>query len=217
MPPPDRLSDNVLGVVLAGGQGRRLGGDKALRLLAGRPLITHVIARLRPQLDEGWLSVSCGGDEPDLAKLGLPLIRDTLPGLPGPLAGILAAMLELRRRAKADGWVLSVPTDTPFLPPDLLTRCQQRLGESGAEILLAESAGGLCQVCGLWSSRLAGDLAQSLEAGQNKVLGWAARHRVEQVMFPLQPLGDAEVDPFFNVNTPQDLQLVEKLFSDRSP
>ncbi len=199
----------ITGVILAGGLGRRLGGGKAQRALAGRPLLEHVIARLAPQLAPGRLVLNVNSGAPDLAALGLPIVPDTVTGNPGPLAGILATM----QAVGGAPWVLSAPTDTPFLPFDLVARLAQRQAETGAAIVLANSDAGLCQVCGLWSADLAAALAQSLANGQNKVLDFAADHAFATVRFPLQQIGRATVDPFFNINTPDDLAAAERFLS----
>jgi molybdenum cofactor guanylyltransferase len=201
--------DTVVVVVLAGGLGRRIGGGKAQRLLQGRPLLAHVVARLAPQAGPGRLLLNVNDGAAKLAAYGLPVVADTLAGRLGPLAGVLAAM----QFAKQADWVVSAPTDAPFLPLDLVTtllRCQQ---DTGASIVLAESEAGLAQVCGLWSVQLAEPLAQSLASGQNKVLDFAARHAFATVRFPPQQIGGRSVDPFFNINTPDDLAAAERLLS----
>jgi molybdenum cofactor guanylyltransferase len=204
----NEVPDKVVGIILAGGLGRRLGGGgKAQLLLAGRPLLAHVIERMALQLAPGQLRLNANGDPAELAEFGLPIVPDTIAGRPGPLAGVLAGM-----QTKA-AWVLTVPTDTPFLPLDLLAALIARQAETGAEIVLAASDAGLCQVCGLWSADLAAALAQSLASGQNKVLDFATRHGAVQAHFPLQQIGHATVDPFFNINTPDDLASAERILS----
>ena len=210
------VSDDVLGVILAGGQGRRLGGgDKSQRLLAGRPLLDYVVDRIRPQLAPRRLVLNANGDANRFGAVGLPVIADTMPGQPGPLAGILAAMMAARACSPPCHWVFSVPTDTPFLPRDLLQRLLRELTTGKAGIVLAASAGGLCQVCGLWPLQLAGDLAQSLAGGQNGVLAWASRNRMSTVVFPPEVIGGQPCDPFFNINSPEDLAVAERLVSDQ--
>ncbi len=203
----------VVGVILAGGLGRRLGGGKAQRLLAGRPLLGHVIARLEPQFAPGQLLLNSNGEAVDLAHIGLPTIADSVAGRPGPLAGILAAMIAAKDLPGRPNWVLSAPVDTPFLPLDLVAVLGQRQRETGTAIVLARSDAGLCQVCGLWSVSLAATLAQSLESGQNKVLDFAAQHGAAEGRFPLQRIGSASADPFFNINTPDELAHAERILS----
>ena len=199
--------DAITGVILAGGRATRMGGDKAMRQLAGYPLISRVIDRIEPQLSPGRLFLNA--DHP-LAGIELNLVADTLSGRPGPLAGLLAAMLA----GQDGGWVLSVPTDTPFLPRDLVSRLRHGLFNTGASIALAASANGLCQVCGLWPVHLTDDLARFLASGQNKVLTWASRQSICQIEFPPEQIGRYRADPFFNVNTPEDLAEAERMLSD---
>ena len=203
------LLDEVIGVVLAGGLGRRLGGSKAERKLAGRPLLVHVADRLAPQLVRGNLLLNAN-DAGAWAALGLPIIADTVDGRPGPLAGVLAAMQASGSRVR---WVISAPTDTPFLPLDLVTRLMDQQHDSGAEIVLAASDAGPCQVCGLWSVTLAADLAHCLAIGQNKVMDFVERYAMSSVHFPRQAVGQSSVDPFFNINTADDLAQAERLLS----
>ena len=197
---------DVLGVILAGGAGRRMGGvDKALVLLGGRPLAAHVAARLAPQLEAGRLMLNSNGESGQFAGLGLPLLPDGMAARPGPLAGLLAAM----RAAEASGagWVLSAPVDTPFLPSGLVARLAA--ASRGGAITLAASAGGLCQVCGLWPVELAGPLAESIDSGQNKVMDFVERHPWARVEFPPEVHAGRMIDPFHNLNTPADLALAE--------
>ena len=198
--------DAMTGVILAGGRATRMGGDKVMRPLVGRPLVRHVIDRIEPQLAPGHLFLNA--DRP-VAGIELKLLPDTVAGRPGPLAGLLAAMLA----GQHGGWVLSVPADTPFLPRDLVSRLCQGLANTGAGIALAGSANGLCQVCGLWPVHLADDLARFLASGQNKVLTWASRQTFCQIEFPPEQIGLHRADPFFNVNTPEDLAEAERMLS----
>ena len=208
-PPP--IVNLISGVILAGGRGYRLGGtDKALQMLAGRPLVAHVAARLAPQLPAGRLMLNANGSVEQFAQFALPVFADDVAGQPGPLAGILAA---IRSTEKGVAWVFSAPTDTPFLPSDLVARLAADAEIGGVEIVLAASSGGLCQVCGLWSTSLEHDLAAALASGRNKVLAFAERHRWRQVEFPPVDVGAAAVDPFFNINTPEDLAIATGLLN----
>ncbi|MEX3017025.1 molybdenum cofactor guanylyltransferase MobA [Gymnodinialimonas hymeniacidonis] len=179
----------VPGVILAGGQGRRIGGDKAQRLLAGKPLWRHVHDRLAPQVSE----LVINGPDP----LGsLPVIADKVPGL-GPLGGILAAMTWAESLG-ADN-VLTVAVDTPFLPADLVGRLSE-----GPGIAVAETQDGLHGTTALWPVYLSADLAQALDRGTRKVTDWAAEHTVTRIRFP-----ETVPPPFFNVNTAEDLAQAE--------
>jgi len=203
---------NTSGVILAGGMGRRMGGrEKALIELRGRPLACYVADRLAPQLGPGRLLLNANGPPERFAGIGLPVIADESPNRPGPLAGLLAAMLA----APGSLWIISAPTDTPFLPRDLVRRLMERTGE--AEIVLAGSAGGLCQVCGLWSASLAPALATALASGQNKVLSFVQAHRWVRADFPPEIIEGAEIDPFFNLNTQQDIDFTQQLMRRTKP
>ena len=188
-PGPRRVTPAL--VVLAGGRGSRMGGaDKALLPLAGRPLLAHVLARLA---HDGPRAISANGDPARFAAFGLPVLADTRPDFPGPLAGILAAM----------AWsptpdVVTVPVDAPFLPPDLVARLCA--GRGRAAIAMAASAGRTHPVAALWPTWLRAELAAALDAGQGQVRAFAMRFGVATVDFPT----DAR-DPFVNLNTPADL------------
>ena len=201
---------NTYGIVLAGGLGKRLGhGNKALQVVAGQPLVSHVIDRIKPQLQNGSLWLNANDDATRFASFGLPVLGDTIGGRPGPLAGILVAM----QHAPANSWILSVPADTIFVPRNLFAELCKRQRAAGGGIVLAASAGGACHVCGLWPTQLAGDLAEALAKGENKVQLWAARHGACYAEFPLESIGHTRADPFFNINTPGELTEAEIILS----
>lgn len=195
---PEISRDAVAGVVLAGGQARRMGGMKALRPLAGQPMIAHVIGRIGPQL--GPLAINANA--PGYEGFGLPVLADPVAGFPGPLAGILTGL----RWAAGLGvsHLLSVPGDAPFLPRDLAARLAAA-AEPGRPVI-ARSAAGLQPVVGLWPVALAGELADWLERGSPKVRAWAAACDATICDFPAPEHGP---EPFFNVNTPEELAEAE--------
>lgn len=185
-------------VILAGGLARRMGGgDKGLLPLGGGTVLSAVLARLAPQAAP--LALSANGDPSRFDALRLPVLPDPLPGHPGPLAGILAAM----------GWaaglgadaVLTVPGDAPFLPPDLAARLAARVRASGAPAVAA-SAGRTHPVAGLWPVALAGALREAIGRGDLRVGAFARAQGATPVEFPVPPGGP---DPFLNLNTPGDL------------
>ena len=196
----------MIGLLLAGGRAMRMGGgDKGLRLLAGRPLLDHVIARLRPQLSR--LLLNANGDPTRFAAYGLPVVGDSPPDFAGPLAGILAGLEWAAREAPDCPLLLSAPTDAPFLPRDLVGRLWAGRKAEGADIAMAASGGRTHPVVGLWPVALAPALRHALVAeGLRKVDIWTARYRVAVVDFPSVP-----VDPFFNANRPEDLAEAERL------
>lgn len=197
----------IHGVILAGGLARRMGGgDKALRQIAGRPLLDRVIERLRPQV--AAMALNANGDPARFAAYALPVIADTRPGHPGPLAGVLAGM----EWAAAGGatHILTAAADTPFFPADL----GAKLGEAvaaGAPLAIAatpDAERGLARhpTFGLWPVALRGELSAALEAGLRKVVLWTEQNGAANVRFPAEPY-----DPFVNVNTPDDVTLAEAI------
>lgn len=180
------------------------GGDKGLRLVAGRPLLAHVIERLAPQVSDIILNAS--GAPGRFTGFGLPVVPDTLPGRLGPLAGVLAGM----DRAAAQGTdaIVTVAADTPFFPHDLVTRLFEAAAPSGLALAATRAEGRLWHhpTFGLWPVSLREDLRRALGQGQRKTILWAERHGAGTAEFSTTPF-----DPFFNINTPEDLQMAERL------
>ena len=191
----------LVGLLLAGGQSRRMGGgDKALRLLEGIPLLERVIERLRPQVKA--LVLNANGDPLRFARFALPVAADSVPGFAGPLAGVLAGLDWAVSHRPDCPYVVSVATDAPFLPVDLVARLAEGLDEARADLACAASGGRSHPVFGLWPVRLRGDLRRAVvDHGIRKVDLWTTRHKLTTVPFADQP-----VDPFFNANRPEDFE-----------
>lgn len=191
-------------VILAGGLARRMGGgDKPLRLLHGRTILDHVIDRIDPQC--AGLALNANGDPARFAQWRLPVIADSVEGFVGPLAGVLAGMDWAAERFPQSSFVLSVASDCPFLPADLVVRLSAASAQ--ADIVVATSGGQAHPVIALWRVALRDDLRRALvDEGLRKIDRWTARHRVVHVDWPTEP-----VDPFFNANTPEDIALAERL------
>lgn len=204
--PADHPGADVAAVLLAGGLARRMGGgDKCLRRLGGGTLLTAVIDRVRPQV--AALALNANGDAERFAAYGLPVLGDPLPDAPGPLAGILAGLLWMRQGAPTCRWLLSLPTDTPFLPADLVARLKAAVTVGGAAAAQAASGGRGHPVVGLWPVTAAAALQHALQVeGERRVQRFAARYRPAQVAWPVLPF-----DPFFNANSPDDLREAERL------
>jgi molybdopterin-guanine dinucleotide biosynthesis protein A len=204
--------EGIAGLVLAGGLSRRMGGaDKSLRPLAGRPMIARVIERLAPQVDA--LAISANGDPADHADFRLPVLADLHPGRAGPLAGVLTGMDWVARTAGLSHLV-TVATDAPFLPRDLVARFLERAAPD--RLVLARSAAGRHPVFGLWPVSLRHDLADWLATSPTfKVFAWVERH--DTVWCDFAPESPDAPDPFFNANTPEDLAAAEVLFGDGTP
>lgn len=223
----------ITGLILAGGQSRRMasafggaaGGDKGLLDLAGRPMLAHVIERLRPQV--GHMVVNANGDPARFAAFGLPVVADTIQGFVGPLAGVLAGLRWSAANVPGATHVASVSADAPFLPGDLVERLVSGAGSdpshrtpelkrelrgegsdpmaAAPRIALASSGGELHPVIGLWPVALADDLEAALTSGVRKVLAWTDRHGTLAVAFPFLEIKGRRIDPFFNANTPEEL------------
>lgn len=204
----------VTGVLLAGGLARRMGGgDKCLKPLAGKPLLRHAIDRLAPQT--GALIINANGDPQRFSAFNLPVVADTIEGFAGPLAGILAGMEWARANAPKSRWVVSAATDTPFFPLDLVSRCIGAVGFKENVIALARSGDNLHPVFGLWPVALADDLKAWLSSGDNrKVLAWVGRHEMIEVIFPGFTVAGELLDPFFNANTPDDMDVAEAVIEE---
>lgn len=206
MMPPDSAPPPVVGLLLAGGQARRMGGgDKCLRPLGGRPILAHVIERLRPQVRA--LVLNANGDPARFRAFGLPVVADSVAGYAGPLAGVLAGLDWAAAHAPDCRFVASVPTGAPFLPADLVARLLAGLAADSADMACAASGGRHHPVVGLWPVALREDLRRALTVEEiRKVDVWTGRYRLAVVEFPAEP-----VDPFFNTNRPEDLEEAERL------
>lgn len=197
--------DDTLAVILAGGLARRMGGgDKPLRQVAGRPLLDHLLDRLRPQVAQVVLNAN--GDPARFAAYGLPVIADTLPDHPGPLAGILAALDHAAAQHPDLPWVLSVTGDSPFIPPDLVAGLHAARVAAGVPLACARSDGQAHPPIGLWPVALRAELRAALLAGERKIDRWTTRFGCAHADWPTTPF-----DPFFNANTPDDLEAAERI------
>lgn len=203
---------HIAGIVLAGGLSRRMGGgDKALLALGAKSMLAHVIEHLRPQV--AALAINANGDPQRFAAFGLPVVPDTIDGFVGPLAGVLAGMRWAASNAPAAKWIASVSADAPFLPADLVQRLEAAVENRGNVIAIAQSAGELHPVIGLWPIALADDLDAALRSGLRKVLAWTDRHGTVPVPFDMLKAGDREIDPFYNANTPAELDEARRLLA----
>ena len=196
----------TLGVLLAGGLARRMGGgDKPLRSVAGRTILSRVIARLGPQCD--GLSLNATGDPARFADAGLPVVADTVPDFAGPLAGILAALDYAAANRPEVAFVASAAADTPFLPRDFVSRLHAACAAAGTPLACAESGGRTHPVNALWPIAMRQDLRRALvEEDIRKIDVFTARHGVASAAWEIGPF-----DPFFNANAPEDLVEAEAL------
>lgn len=186
------LHEEISGVILAGGQGRRMGGeDKGLLNFANQPLIEHVLRALSPQLDH--IVINANRNQQHYARYG-EVIADSVSDFAGPLAGMLAAMDQVDSR-----YILSVPCDSPFLPADLLQRLYKQLHEQNANIAVAHDGHRLQPVFALIDTKLRESLRDYLLSGERKIDRWYAQHTMIPVDFSDSP------DTFININRPEEL------------
>ena len=206
------MPPNVVGVVLAGGLSRRMGGgDKALLALGGRTILDHVIERARPQVSQ--LALNANGDAARFARFGLPVIADVVEGHAGPLAGVLTGLEWAAAEAPDCAWVASFASDAPFLSADLVARLWQAVERDGADMACASSAGRHHPVFGLWPVSLAAELRHAVvDEAVRKVDVWTARYSLAVADFETEPY-----DPFFNTNRPEDLAEAEALLARHGP
>jgi molybdopterin-guanine dinucleotide biosynthesis protein A len=211
MSPP--IEARVIGVLLAGGQSRRMGGgDKSLKMLGGQPMLARIIERVRPQV--AGIIINANGDVARFDAFNLPVVPDPIGGFAGPLVGVLAGLrwLEMSSHTDIDA-IITVPTDAPFLPQDIARRLVNARGGKPDRIVLAASGGRTQPVCGLWPASLANDLEAALLDGTRKVLDWTDRHDVVITSFAALKTNGEEIDPFFNTNRPEELAEAEALIA----
>jgi len=199
-------SGPIIGVILAGGQARRMGGaDKCLQPVAGKTILARVIERLRPQVEE--LVLNANGDPTRFAAYGLAVVPDSVPDFAGPLAGVLAGLDWVAAHRPQARTIVTAPADGPFLPRDLVQHLANVLAAEDAELATAASGVQTYPVVGLWPVHLRQALRKALvEEDLHKVDAWTSRFRRAVAAFAAEP-----IDPFFNANTPEQLAEAERL------
>lgn len=216
----NQLCEYIVGVVLAGGLSRRMfaeqggSGDKSLLDLAGRSMIGRVIEKLAAQTE--CVIVNANGDPGRFQSLGCPVVADTVEGFVGPLAGVLAGMRWVAMHHPQAKYIATASADAPFLPDDLVARLGQAAHARPGAIAMARSGGEIHPVIGLWPVSLADDLETALRSGVRKVLAWTDRHGTLPVDFGPVTVGGQTVDPFFNANTPAELDEARRLLASKT-
>jgi molybdopterin-guanine dinucleotide biosynthesis protein A len=198
----------TLGLVLAGGLARRMGGgDKALLRIGMTTILDRVLERIAPACT--GIMLNANGDPARFSSYRLPVIADDVEGFAGPLAGILAGLDWAAHNRPEVEWLVSVPGDCPFLPRDLVPRLHAARAATGVPLACAQSGDWRHPVAGLWPVALRADLRRALvDEDLRKIEVWTARHGVALARWP-----DTPVDPFFNVNTPEDVAEANRLAS----
>jgi molybdopterin-guanine dinucleotide biosynthesis protein A len=181
------------------------GGDKALIRIGNETILQRTLARLSPQVS--GIVLNANGDAARFAAFGLPVVADSVPDFVGPLAGILAGLDWVAANRPGIEWVASVPGDCPFLPRDLVAKLHAARIEGGKALACAHSGDWRHPVVGLWQVALREDLRHAITVEDlRKIEVWTARHGIALADWPVEP-----VDPFFNVNTPEDVERATRL------
>ncbi|ODA66011.1 Molybdenum cofactor guanylyltransferase [Methyloligella halotolerans] len=195
------------GLLLAGGRSSRFGADKSFATLDGAQLVDRAIARLKPQVAR--LAINSNGDPAGFAGTGLPVIADPIAGYAGPLAGVLAGLIWLRKTSPEIPALVTAAVDTPFFPETLVeTMLSQSRGRS---LVMAASESGTHPTFALWPAGLETELADYLERGGRKLHDWMARQEAAICFFPAVEIKGELVDPFFNINRPDQREAAEAL------
>ncbi len=202
----------IAAVILAGGRSSRMGGgDKGLLEIAGRPMLTRIIERISPDVQQ--MAINANGDPARFAAFSLPVVADNQQTFDGPLAGVFSAL----QWAGGEGFdrVLTLAGDTPFFPADLATRLSE--AASTSTIAVAASRGRLHPAFAIWPTALTQDLDSQLAKGRRRVADFIERHPNARIEFPDVDLSGEMLDPFFNINTPDDLAEARRIANRLEP
>ncbi|MES0383492.1 MAG: molybdenum cofactor guanylyltransferase MobA [Hyphomicrobium sp.] len=206
-------SEHVVGILLAGGKSSRMGGgDKCLRSVGGRPILARIIERLEPQVT--GMVINANGEAARFAEFGLPVVADSIAGFVGPLAGIHAGLEWVKSNRPDVRYAITAPTDTPFLPADLVDRFIAQLKVSPS-LLVARSDAGMHPVVALWPVELSTDLEDALRHGNRKAGEFVRQHSAIEVYFETAKVGGSLIDPFLNINEPEELSKADALLKEQ--
>lgn len=194
-------SGSIIGVLLAGGLSRRMGGgDKNLLNLAGQSILARSIERIKPQVSE--LILNANGDAERFSTYELSVVSDVIDGYAGPLAGVLTGLDWAYENRPDIQWIATFPTDAPFLPVDLVSKLMQAVESDDADMACATSRGRTHPPIAVWPVRLKEELRRAMiDEDMRKIDLWTARYKISHVAFD-----DPEIDPFFNINKPENLE-----------
>ena len=198
------LNKNIVGIILAGGLSRRMGQDKSSKKIGGTSLIEIITKRSEKQV--GQIIINSNKPRSHFSNLNYDdLVEDCIPGGLGPMAGILTGIKWTRKNTKKK-WLCSFPVDSPFFPKDLVLKFLKK--SKGSEVLVAEGSGRIHPVFSMWSVNIEMErkIEKSLRDGVRKIYEISKKFKTKVVKFP-----DIGYDPFFNVNTPKDLEIAYKI------
>lgn len=203
---PMSTTKSIVGVILAGGLARRMGGgDKCLLPLAGKTLLQRTIERAQPQVSS--LLLNANGNSLRFARSRLPVVPDIFPDNLGPLAGIHAGLRWMQTDNPDAEWLASFASDTPFFPTDMVARLFAAATTQKAQLAIATSNNRVHPIFALWHASLAGKIEQQLQTGEiPRLQDWIKQQKMVEVEFTAEGY-----DPFFNINAPQDLYTAEPL------
>jgi len=204
------MTSKPLGLVLAGGLARRMGGgDKGMIKIGNQTILARVLERLSPQC--AGMIINANGDSARFRFTGLPVVPDDIPDFAGPLAGVLAGLDWAANHAPEAEYVATAPGDCPFLPRELVSRLEEARQRENKPLACAKSGDWRHPVVGLWPVALRADLRRALmDENLHKIEIWTARHGVAIAQWDDKP-----IDPFFNVNTPEDVALANEVVARR--
>ena len=200
----------IVGILLAGGLSRRMGGgDKNLLQLGGKSILRHVIERIAPQVDT--LILNANGDADRFAEYGLPVVGDVIDGYAGPLAGVLTGLEWASVNSPSCEWVATFATDAPFVPKNLVVELLNSIEANGADMACAMSKDRTHPPFAIWPIRLKDALrAAMIDEEMRKIDLWTARYKIVHV-----PFEEEGIDPFFNINKPDNLGEAEQLLASK--
>jgi len=202
------IDRKILAIIMIGGQSKRMGGGiKSLLEFNNKNIFDRIIERIKPQIKN--IIINCNIEKNGFTKYKLPIIKDIKEGYLGPLAGIHSAMKWVIHNAPEIEWIITLPGDTPFIPKDLIFQFQNKIS-SNLKIILAKSNKKVHPIIGAWHTSLFIDLDRQLDLGTRKILDWTDNYTIDFINYNYQ-----KYDPFFNINTKQDLEkatLIERNF-----
>ena len=197
--------NNIVGAILAGGQSKRMGRDKPFLMFDSKALIEHTIDKIKKYLKK--IIIITNQNNEFFTKNKLVTVKDCIEGQQGPLVGILTAMQWAKKNFPQCDWVATFPCDTPFFPESIIKKFIEESEENESLLLCASSHGRKHNIFGLWSLKLYDKLYDDLINGKvRKVQDWTKKHKVKNLELKFK-----DYDPFFNINTREDLEFAKKI------
>ncbi|MDC0226560.1 molybdenum cofactor guanylyltransferase [Alphaproteobacteria bacterium] len=201
------FNNKIAAIIMLGGRSRRMGGGiKSLIKFNSESILDKILIRIKPQINK--ILINCNHKDSNLKKYNLPIIMDLKKGFLGPLAGIHATMYWIIKNEPQVEWIITLPGDTPFIPMNLISKFEKKI-YSNSKIILAKSENKIHPIIGAWHKSLFDSLDSHLNKGTRKILSWAELHKLEFINYKCK-----EYDPFFNINTKEDLKIASKIEKD---